>query len=81
MMPFMNRFIRDVAAATEGLRGNDEARMTNDELESYTRPFLFGISHFVIPSSFVIRRSSFNEGSHGALRQPRDDSAPGIARS
>jgi hypothetical protein len=81
MMAFMKGVIREVAAATEGPPRNDEARMTNDELASYTPHFGFAISCFVIPSSFVIRHSSFIAGSLGALRQPRDDSAQGIARS
>jgi len=71
----MKRVIPEVAAATEGPSSNDEARMTNDELESYRPRFDFGISCFVIPSTFVIRASSFIERSLGALRQPRDDRA------
>jgi hypothetical protein len=81
MMAFMNRVIRDVAAATDGLRRNDEARMTNDELESYTPPFVFGISHLVIPSSFVIRHSSFIHACLAGLCQPRDYSAQRILHS
>jgi hypothetical protein len=55
--------------------------MTNDELKSYRPRFDPGISCFVIPSTFVIRASSFIVGSLGALRQPRDNSAQGIARA
>jgi len=73
MMPLMKRVIPSRADG-EGRNGRDEVRMTNDELKSYRPRFDLDISCFVISSTFVIRASSFIEGSLGALRQPRDDS-------